>query len=570
MRVLLTRPIDDAREEAQHLKAQGLDVIISPASKIETADALPPLEKYAAVLFTSANAVKALQGFLKEGDPLFETPAYCVGAKTAQAARNAGFQNIEEGHGTVDSLLKVIENEQHDGERWVYFSGDIIRHDPEPRLKKLGLTLDHHIVYHARAIPDLSGEAAKALQEKSIDVILFYSPRAVELFVNQVKKAGLDDGIPGFHALCLSADVGARARKLGFETITTARESSARAMHEALNAIKREQGGKDMLDSADAPVEKGKSPWRYVPWAIIALLLAFIAGLFAMPVLAPKLAPYIPWFQTQVEEVPDPALERLAQDIERLRQDRATPTSPSIDYGPRLDAIEARIEGLDQPRDTTRLNDLETRIYTLETQVERLSALGPDPLISARLNALEERLHQLRIEADMDLGPALSTLAFATLKDRVASGGPFSDSLEALSAHMDDPAIDQLRPYAAQGITTPAELSSRFSKLTADILRAAKTPEDAGWWDRAVARAQTLVTVRKTGESDGTTPEAIISRTESRTAERDFKGAREALQSLPRHVLNGPILKPWLADVDARLRAEDALIALESALDERG
>lgn len=566
MRVLLTRPIDDAREEAQHLKAQGFDVIISPASKIESADALPPLEKYAAVLFTSANAVKALQGFLKEGDPLLQTPAYCVGAKTAQAARGAGFQIIEEGHGTVDSLLKVIESEPHDGERWAYFSGDIIRHDPEPRLKKLGLTLDHHIIYHARAIADLSGEAAKALQEKSIDVILFYSPRAVELFADQVKKAGLDVGIKDLHALCLSADVGARARKLGFETITTAKESSARAMHEALNTIKREQGGKDMVDSAEIPAEKGKSPWRYAPWAMIALLLAFIAGLFAMPVLAPKLAPYIPWFQTQSTS----NLERLSQDIEQLKAERTTPASPGVDYGPRLNALEARIEGLDRPRDTTRLNDLETRIYTLETQVERLSGLGPDPLVSARLEALEERLNQLRIEADTDLGPALSTLAFATLKDRVASGGPFIDSLDALSAHMDDPAIDQLRPYAVQGIATPAELSARFSKLSADIIRAAKTPENAGWWDKTLARAQTLVTVRKTGESDGTTPEAIVSRAEKRIEEGDFRGARGALQSLPRHVLMGPVLKPWLDDMDALLRVEEMLIALESALDKRG
>ncbi|HEY7610485.1 MAG TPA: uroporphyrinogen-III synthase, partial [Alphaproteobacteria bacterium] len=60
MRILLTRPEPDAQRFAAQLAEHGIEAVVAPLMTIETADApLPPLEGVQALVFTSANGVRA-------------------------------------------------------------------------------------------------------------------------------------------------------------------------------------------------------------------------------------------------------------------------------------------------------------------------------------------------------------------------------------------------------------------------------------------------------------------------------------------------------------------------------
>ena len=88
MRILITRPREDAAALAEKLKARGHDVIVEPMLEIRpVAGAKVDLQGVQAVVFSSANGVRAFALAESRRD----LPALCVGDTTAAAAREAGF-----------------------------------------------------------------------------------------------------------------------------------------------------------------------------------------------------------------------------------------------------------------------------------------------------------------------------------------------------------------------------------------------------------------------------------------------------------------------------------------------
>jgi uroporphyrinogen-III synthase len=88
MRVLVLRPDDGARRTAARLKALGHEAISSPVMETVATNASGPEGDFGAVIATSAQAfVFANAGALA---PFLSLPLMCVGARTAQAARDAG------------------------------------------------------------------------------------------------------------------------------------------------------------------------------------------------------------------------------------------------------------------------------------------------------------------------------------------------------------------------------------------------------------------------------------------------------------------------------------------------
>src|ERR1043166_8938182 len=89
MRLLVTRPEEDAARTAQALRARGHAVLIAPLLRIEAIEA-DLSGSWTAVLMTSANAARALSGH-RQAAALLRLPAFTVGDRTAEAARAAGF-----------------------------------------------------------------------------------------------------------------------------------------------------------------------------------------------------------------------------------------------------------------------------------------------------------------------------------------------------------------------------------------------------------------------------------------------------------------------------------------------
>ncbi|MGQ3075829.1 MAG: uroporphyrinogen-III synthase, partial [Ferrovibrionaceae bacterium] len=80
MRILVTRPAEQAAETARHLAALGHDVLIDPLLEIVARPGdLPPLDGVAAVLVTSVNGARALAAATPRRDVL----TVAVGGRTA-------------------------------------------------------------------------------------------------------------------------------------------------------------------------------------------------------------------------------------------------------------------------------------------------------------------------------------------------------------------------------------------------------------------------------------------------------------------------------------------------------
>src|SRR5579864_8514480 len=99
MRLLVTRPEPDGERTAALLRARGHEVLTLPMLRIEPiADAALGHGPWAAVLFTSTNAVRALAAHPRFGE-LVGLPAYAVGARTQAAAAAAGFAPVRSADG---------------------------------------------------------------------------------------------------------------------------------------------------------------------------------------------------------------------------------------------------------------------------------------------------------------------------------------------------------------------------------------------------------------------------------------------------------------------------------------
>src|SRR5262249_33099489 len=96
MRVLVTRPIEDARGTAARLIRLGHTPLVSPLLEVHFLEG-PKLSfaNVQAIVATSANGVRALIRRTTTRD----LPIFAVGAQTAEAAREAGFTNVKNADG---------------------------------------------------------------------------------------------------------------------------------------------------------------------------------------------------------------------------------------------------------------------------------------------------------------------------------------------------------------------------------------------------------------------------------------------------------------------------------------
>src|SRR5689334_6266641 len=106
MRVLVTRPVDDANETAALLHARGHDAIVAPLLEVRYHDGHPlHLDAIQGLLATSANGVRAFARRTSRRD----FAVFAVGSQTAQAARDAGFSDVRNADGDAGTLAQTVQ-----------------------------------------------------------------------------------------------------------------------------------------------------------------------------------------------------------------------------------------------------------------------------------------------------------------------------------------------------------------------------------------------------------------------------------------------------------------------------
>ena len=229
MRVLVTRPQADGEATATRLRARGHVVIVAPLLQIETMDA-DLAGEFTAIIMTSSNAARAA-AVHPEKSRIQHLPVFAVGARTAQAARDAGFETIISGDGDGSDLVRLITARLADPSRLLlYLAGEDRAIDLEAALAAHGLSLHTAIVYRAVAASRLPPDAEKALARREVDGVLHYSRRSAETFVAAVRAADVATPAMAAGHYCLSADIGAVLTNAGAGRVEIAAKPDENAL----------------------------------------------------------------------------------------------------------------------------------------------------------------------------------------------------------------------------------------------------------------------------------------------------------------------------------------------------
>lgn len=177
--LLLTRPLPAARRFQQLVEARigGFGrVILSPVLRIDRLATPIAPDPDRVFLFTSANAVEALPP-----DALAPVPAWCVGERTAAAARAAGFL-VSGVAPDADGLMRMLRDRRPKG-RFLHAAGRHRRVPLAERLTEAGLPAATVSVYDQRAVP-LTDAARAALNGGQDIVAPLFSPRSARLLAD--------------------------------------------------------------------------------------------------------------------------------------------------------------------------------------------------------------------------------------------------------------------------------------------------------------------------------------------------------------------------------------------------
>ena len=214
MRLIVTRPLEDARPLGRRLEAAGHEVILAPLLSIRPVSGLAiPERAYQAVLVTSANGVRALNGHPALAR-LKRATAFVVGPASAAAAAGAGFLRIEQADGDVAALVRSAIASLHPGDGpLLHVSGAVTAGNLASDLEASGFEVDRVVAYEACPVEALPEPCAAALKAGEADGVLLYSPHTARIWTALVADAGLAAAAVRLDHFCLSDNVAAMLRK---------------------------------------------------------------------------------------------------------------------------------------------------------------------------------------------------------------------------------------------------------------------------------------------------------------------------------------------------------------------
>jgi len=225
MRVLITRPREQAAAFADALRAIGAEPIFLPTIEIQPVDdttaldrAIAKLDCYDWLILTSANAVTAVferMTAIGIDMPPKNLRVAAIGPKTAAKLEDGGFPPdfVPDQHIAETILLGLGDLT----DRWVLLPMADIAHNTLPDAIEAAGGIPHVIdSYHTIPVePDPDGFAAL---QAGVDVITFTSGSTVRNFFAMANSASLDPlNLPGNPQIaCIGPKTAKTARDLGF------------------------------------------------------------------------------------------------------------------------------------------------------------------------------------------------------------------------------------------------------------------------------------------------------------------------------------------------------------------
>ena len=218
MNILITRPLIDSEDLMGKLFSLGHKIIHMPTLKITKANlkSINP-ENYVAFIFTSANAIRNLSLIKTDKNML----CFCVGAITEKIARQQGYHNTISAGGTVNALKNLIINSENLDKKkaLAYICGDNLSSELDLELQNEGFQIEKIVNYTSEKINELSEDTNKLIRTHPPDIILVYSKRSAESFIELAEKYSLKGLMTDSRVMCISEKVLNVLKKAGWKKL---------------------------------------------------------------------------------------------------------------------------------------------------------------------------------------------------------------------------------------------------------------------------------------------------------------------------------------------------------------
>jgi hypothetical protein len=267
-------------------------------------------------------------------------------------------------------------------------------------------------------------------------------------------------------------------------------------------------------------------------------------------------------------------IESLSADLGQLRNELASLKSAAeagaasggdnealTELSRKVGEIESSVAARPEAVDLTPIND---RLAALEQQVHAAGDSAEQQ--ASRLDALDRSLATVsgKVEEQADQPRIALAIAASALKSALERGAPFKAELETFAAISPEaPQLDALRAYAEKGVATRSEIAAQVA-AAADAMVTADKPvdENAGFVQRLMSSAESLVKVRPIGAVEGAGVPETVARLEAAVNRNDFAAALSEYETLPEAVKAAGT--DFATALRSRMEAEtqvDALVA---------
>jgi uroporphyrinogen-III synthase len=244
MVVLVTRPQPDDEATAAALRARDFEVLKAPMLRFEPVAFQDDTDAaYGAVIVTSANALRGIEPHL-ENSRLLALPLFAVGERTADAARDAGFEKVISADGDAAGLrdcvlASVKTKELKKASPLLYLAGADLARDLAGELGERGFTVVTHTTYRMAAVSSLPREICDAFAAHRIEAVLHYSRRSARAFLQAARAGGVEISALAIPQCCISAQVATVVRDAGATQVVVAATPDENALLEALDRALR-------------------------------------------------------------------------------------------------------------------------------------------------------------------------------------------------------------------------------------------------------------------------------------------------------------------------------------------
>jgi uroporphyrinogen-III synthase len=508
--VIVIRPQPGCDASVADARSQGLDAHGFPLFEVHSLPwELPDPAQVYALLLGSANAVRHGGAALSA---LSGKPAYAVGEKTAQAARDAGFDVVETGTSGLQELLTQI---RPDHRRLLRVAGQQRVEVTPPD----GVTIEERTVYASEGLT-LPDELAAMLARPA--VVLIHSAESASHFASCCDAAGIDRSRI---ALAIISDRAATMAGEGWATVEVAQHPNDGALLALAGQMCQEPGDKNekiagsmqdqtTIEAFTPAEERGRSARRQ----LIAPLLAFALGAALVAWLG--WGGYLSSLLPKTQETPPETV---------LDESTAQTVSPAA-----------------------------TQV-TEATAEEQLKAVGT---VEGRLAMLEDRLSRLNLQANAASGNAARAegllIAFATRR-MVDRGEPLrylSDQLRLRFANAQPRAVTKIIEFSENPVTID-ELTARLEALGPRLTR---DSTEQSLWSTITGELSEMFVLRR-DSSKVMSPETRIERARVMLTARRIPEAIEQVELLP----GAEAADKWIVDAQRFTEVQSALDLIETA-----